>query len=164
MKNTEIVDADRLASAAGVSRRTVMRAAQRAGAAVYIGNKGFVRKDAVNEVLGDRYTPVVAKTGAHNAARPHTLQEVADRLGCSRSTVLRVLRRNSLGVTIGNRRYVPADQVRAVKAGILAAGVNLVQLDPKRMTAHARRMAAASARVRRKAAKIRRSKMAANAG
>lgn len=161
---TEVIDPDALADAVGVSRRTVLRAAEREWAVVYIGNKGYVRKDALRKVLGSRYDPTVAKTGAHKADRLRTLQEVADALRCSRSTVLRVVHRTGLGVQIGGRRFIPSDQIKAVKAGIMEAGTTRIHLDPERMKDHARKMAAASARVRKQAAKIRHRRVAAAAG
>lgn len=156
MRNTEVVDATELAAAVGVSRRTILRAAEKQAAIVYLGNKGYVNRSDVPFVLGKRYAPSVAKTGAHGVDGWYlTLQEVASRLKCSRSTVLRVLERTGLGVKIGDRRYVPRSQVEAVRAGVLKPGVTTIQLDPERMRDHARKMAAASARVRKQAAKVR---------
>lgn len=156
MKNTEVVDATDLAAAAGVSRRTILRAAERQAAIVYLGNKGYVSAADIPLVLGKRYDPSVAKTGRLEAGEAHlTLQQVAAMLKCSRSTVLRVLGRTGLGVKIGDRRYIPRSQVASVRAAVLKPGVTTIQLDPERMRDHARKMAAASARVRKQAAKIR---------
>lgn len=156
MKNTEVVDATELAAAVGVSRRTILRAAEKQAAIVYLGNKGYVTRSDVPSVLGKRYAPSVAKTGGHGVGEKHlTLQEVAGMLKCSRSTVLRVIGRTGLGVKVGGRRYIPRSQVGDIRAGVLKPGVTTIQLDPERMRDHARKMAAASARVRKQAAKVR---------
>lgn len=164
MKNTEIIDPDSIALLTGVSRRTVMRAAERHGAIVYVGNKGYVLRSALRAVLGKRYDPSVAKAGAVRAERPKTLQEVANALKCSRSTVLRVVGRTGLGVQIGGRRFIPSDQIRAVRNEIMSPGVTRIHLDSERMKEHARKMAAASARVRQQAAKVRHRRVVASAG
>lgn len=155
----DIVDMDDLAAAVGVSRRTVARAAMKHGAQVKIGNKYFVRRSALREVLGARYTPSVAKIppparGKKKVDGGLTLQQVADRLKCSRSTVLRVLNRTGLGVKLGGRRYVPENQVEGVKANVLPPGVPLKFYDPEEMKAHASRMARKLWRMRRAAEKV----------
>lgn len=151
---SEIIDADELAVAVGVSRRTIMRAAQKMAAAVYLGNKGYVDRLSVPAVLGKRYDPSVEKTGGHRFDDAVTLRSAAEQLGCSRSTVLRVLERTGLGMKIGGRRYVPRCQIDDVKAGILAPGTTRIHSDKEAMKLHARRMARASARSRRKAKKV----------
>lgn len=163
MKNTtdtgDLVDLDDLAAALGVSRRTLARAAVKAGAQVKLGNKYFVLRKSLREVLGARYTPSVAKTpppvrGKKRIDNSLTLQQVADRLKCSRSTVLRVLNRTRLGVKIGGRRYVPEHQLEDVKSNILPPGVPLKFYDPEEMKAHASRMARKLWRMRRAAQKV----------
>jgi excisionase family DNA binding protein len=155
----DIVDIDELAAAVGVSRRTLTRSAIKHNAHVVLGNKYFVRRQSLREVLGSRYAPSVAKTpppvrGKHRIDNSLTLQQVADRLKCSRSTVLRVLNRTRLGVKIGGRRLVPEHQVDDIKSNILPPGVPLRFYDPEEMKAHASRMARKLWRMRREAAKV----------
>lgn len=155
----DIVDIDDLAAAVGVSRRTLTRSAIKHGAQVVLGNKYFVRRKALKDVLGPRYTPSVAKMpppvrGKRRVDDSLTLQQVADRLKCSRSTVLRILNRTKLGVKIGGRRYIPDHQVEDIKANILPPGVPLKFYDPEEMKAHATRMARKLWRMRREAPKV----------
>lgn len=142
----QIVDADEIAALCGVSRRTVMRGAVRCGAVVMLGNKSFVRRSALRDVLGKHYDPKVEKTpppvrGKRPISDAITLQEAADRIGCSRSTVLRVLNRTSLGMTIGGRRYVLERNLDDIKFNVLKPGLPLRFHDPAEMKAHATRMA-----------------------
>jgi len=152
----DIVDADQVAELCGVSRRTVMRGAAKNKAAVKLGNKYFVRRDALAKVLGDRYDPSVEKApppvrGKKPIADAITLQEAANRLGCSRSTILRVLNRTSLGISMGGRRYVLERNLDDIKSNILKPGLPLRFHDPEEMRRHASRMARKLWRVRKSA-------------
>jgi excisionase family DNA binding protein len=150
----DIVDADQIAALCGVSRRTVMRGALREKAAVRLGNKYFVQRKALERVLGEHYDPSVAKAqspvrGKKPISDAITLQEAAKRLGCSRSTVMRVLDRTRLGVAIGGRRYVLERNLDDVKSNILKPGLPLRFHDPEEMRRHASRMARKLWRVRK---------------
>jgi hypothetical protein len=128
-----LLDADDVAKQSGVSRRTVVSNAARLGGVVYLGNKAFVSADL--------YAPSVAKAPIPVRGKHMTLQQAADILGCSRSTVLRVLERTGLGEKIGRRRYLPEYQLRAVKNNILAQGITRLHSDKKAMSDHGKRMA-----------------------
>ena len=122
----KIVDADEVAQMLGVCRRTVLSAA--GGNVEYLGNKAFIRSK----------TSGVPVRGKHK-----TLQQVADQLGCSRSTVLRVVKRTGLGIQIGGRRYIPESQIGRIKKSILARGVTQIHCDRKAMSERGRMMAQA---------------------
>jgi hypothetical protein len=132
-----VLDADAVARQAGVSRRTAISSAARLGGVVYLGNKAFILAEAAEKL----YDPSVAKTPIPVRGKQMTLQQAADILGCSRSTILRVLERTGLGEKVGGRRYVPEYQLRAVKKNILARGVTRMHLDKKAMSEHGKRMA-----------------------
>jgi hypothetical protein len=98
---------------------------------VYLGNKAFLKgRDPSVES-----TPVRGKQ--------LTLQQAATIIGCSRSTVLRVLERTGLGVKVGNRRYLPQSQLNQVRDNVLSAGVTRIHRDKKAMSERGKRMAAA---------------------
>lgn len=120
----KIIDADQIAQEEGVCRRTALSR----GSIVYLGNKAYIKSSRHG-------TPV---RGKHK-----TLQQVADMLGCSRSTVLRVIERTGLGVQIGNRRYVPESQIRAIKKNVLSRGVTRLHADPIALRENCRKMAQA---------------------
>lgn len=143
-KKNELVDADYIADLHGVSRRTVVRAAIKTNAATMLGNKYFVKPD----VLGK--DPSVEKA-AKALSGAITLQEAANRLGCSRSTILRVVERTSLGIKVGGRRYVLERHLDDIKFNILKPGLPLRFHDPAEMKAHASRMARKLWRVRKSA-------------
>lgn len=133
----DIVDCDALADATGVSRRTIIRAAQRHGGYVLLGNKSFVDRSRLRDVLGGRWTPDVEKTpppvrGKHKCQDAVTLQDAATEIGCSRSTVLRIVQRYGLGVQMCGRRYLSASEVGVVRASILPAGVTERSAELKR--------------------------------
>lgn len=138
-----IVDADTLAKSLGLSRRTIISAAARAGGVEYLGNKAFVKSGCLKPAFGSVYDPSMAKTAIPVRGKHKTLQEVASMLGCSRSTVLRVVERTGLGITVGNRRYIPEYQIRYIKKNILARGVTTLHSDKKAMSDRGKRMAAA---------------------
>lgn len=137
----KIVDADDIARRLGVCRRTVVSAAEKAGAVEYLGNKAFLRADSLQSALGDRYHPSVANTEVPVRGKHRTLQEVASILGCSRSTVLRVLERTGLGIQVGRRRYVPDYQIRLVKKKILSRGVTTLHSSQEALSERGKRMA-----------------------
>jgi AraC-like DNA-binding protein len=143
-RKDNLVDADYVADLHGVSRRTVLRAAIKQNAATKLGNKYFVQPD----VLGK--DPSVAKA-AQPLVGAITLQEAARRLGCSRSTVLRVCERTKLGIKVGSRRYVLERKLEDIKFNILKPGLPLRFHDPAEMKAHASRMARRLWRVRKSA-------------
>lgn len=133
-----IVDADDIARRLGVCRRTVISAAERSGGVEYLGNKAYLTAAAAKryyELAPDAHV-VLPVRGKHK-----TLQEVADKLGCSRSTVLRVIRRTGLGVKIGRRRYVPESQIGRIKRSILARGVTRIHNNPVALSERGRKMA-----------------------
>jgi excisionase family DNA binding protein len=132
-----VLDADAVARAAGVSRRTVISRAARLGGVVYLGNKAFVLPAAAEKL----YAPSVANAPIPVRGKHMTLQQAADALGCSRSTILRVLERTGLGERVGRRRYLPEYQLRQVKKNILAQGVTRLHSDKKAMSEHGKRMA-----------------------
>jgi len=136
-----LVDASDLAKRLGVCRRTVVSAAERAGGLEYLGNKAFVREDAIKPAMGGKYDPSVASTGIPVRGKHKTLQEVAEILGCSRSTVLRVIERTGLGVIVGNRRYVPECEVALIKKNILSRGVTTLHKDKAALSERGKRMA-----------------------
>jgi hypothetical protein len=137
----KLVDASDLARRLGVCRRTVVSAAERAGGVEYLGNKAFVREDAIEAAMGGLYDPSVAKTGVPVRGKHRTLGEVAVMLGCSRSTVLRVIERTGLGVVVGNRRYVPESQVGSIQKNILSRGVTTLHKDKAALSERGKRMA-----------------------
>lgn len=118
----KIVDADALAEKLGVCRRTALAS----GSVVYLGNKAYLASD---------------KRGIPVRGKHKTLQQVADMIGCSRSTVLRVIERTGLGIQIGGRRYVPESQIRQIKKNVLARGVTRLHADPKALSENGRRLA-----------------------
>lgn len=135
-----IVDANDIASRLGVCRRTVISAAEKSGGVEYLGNKAYITLAVAKkfyELAPDAHS-VVPVRGKHK-----TLQEVADQLGCSRSTVLRVIKRTGLGVQIGGRRYVPESQVGQIKKSILARGVTRIHDDPAALSERGKKMAQA---------------------
>jgi hypothetical protein len=132
-----VLDADAVAKQAGVSRRTAISSAARLGGVVYLGNKAFILAETAQTL----YDPSVAKAPIPVHGKQMTLQQAADILGCSRSTILRVLERTGLGEKIGRRRYLPEYQLRAVKKSILAQGVTRMHSDKKAMSDHGKRMA-----------------------
>lgn len=145
MSNKDLVDADAVAAACGVSRRTVIRAASRNGGIVPLGNKFFVKRASVREILDGRSVPSVKKA----TAGAITLQQAAATLGCSRSTVLRVLERTGLGIQIGGRRYVLTKSLDEIKRNVMKPGLPLRFQDPEEMRRHASRMARKLWRVRK---------------
>jgi predicted DNA-binding transcriptional regulator AlpA len=145
MKNKDLADADAVAAACGVSRRTVIRTASRNGGIVPLGNKFFVKRSSVSEILDGRTIPSVEKA----TAGAITLQQAAVMLGCSRSTVLRVVERTGLGVQIGGRRYVLKKNLNAISMNIAKPGLPIRFQDPEEMRRHASRMARKLWRVRK---------------
>lgn len=146
--SNEIVDLGEVASAAGVSRRTVLRAAQKAGEIVKVCNKFYVRKAAVRDLLGDKYHPFVANIrppvrGKHRIDNAMTSAEASKKLKCARSTVLEVVARTGLGLRIGGRLLIPVDQLGTLKDEISKPGLPVRFQDPQEMKKHARRMARA---------------------
>lgn len=139
----KLVDASSLARRLGVCRRTVVSAAERVGGLEYLGNKAFVREGSLKSALGERYWQLAPD--AHGAipvrGKHKTLQEVAEILGCSRSTVLRVIERTGLGLVVGNRRYVPECEVALIKKNILSRGVTTLHKDKAALSERGKRMA-----------------------
>lgn len=145
---SDILDLGAVASAVGVSRRTVLRAAQRAGAIVRICNKFYLKKSLARDVLGDRYDPCVANIrppvrGKHRIDNAMTSAQAAARLKCARSTVLAVADRVKLGIRVGGRLLIPEEHLGAIKDEISKAGLPIRFQDPAEMKKHARRMARA---------------------
>jgi hypothetical protein len=139
----KLVDASDLAERLFVCRRTVVSAAERVGGVVRIGNKAFVREDLLKSALGDRYDCLApdAIGGVPVRGKHRTLGEVAVMLGCSRSTVLRVIERTGLGVIVGNRRYVPESQIGSIQKNILSRGVTTLHKDKAALSERGKRMA-----------------------
>lgn len=149
MTTMDIVDADQLAAMAGVSRRTVRRASQRVGAEIVLGNKAFVLREKLREVMGRRYDQDMENIpppvrGKHEIEDGITLQEAADALDCSRSTVLRIVNELGLGVQLAGgigRRYISKKSLPAIKAAILPHGVTARSAALKEERKRARRTA-----------------------
>lgn len=117
-----LIDPYEAAAAEGVCPRTAVRRWR--GPVERIGNKAFL------------------SAGPPSVEKRITLQEAADRIGCSRSTVLRVLGRNpGLGHAVGRRRFVFERDVEKIREGVLRAP--RFTLDPEAMRNHAIRMAKA---------------------
>lgn len=141
----EIVELGDVASAVGVSRRTVLRAAQRAGEIVRVCNKFYVRRGALRGILGDKYDPSVASLkapvrGKHRIDNALTPEQAAGKLKCARSTVLAIAERTSMGVRIGGRLLIPECQLGNFKDEIAKPGLPIRFHDPAEMKKHARRM------------------------
>lgn len=132
-----LVDADDIARRLGVCRRTVISAARKSDGVEYLGNKAFVDGGSAMKLYG----PSVANMAVPVRGKHKTLQEVADILGCSRSTVLRVIERTGLGITIGKRRYVPEYQMKLVKQNVLSAGVTTIHKDKEALSERGKAMA-----------------------
>lgn len=148
ISTSDIVDLGAVASAVGVSRRTVLRAAQRAGEIVRVCNKFYVRRGALRGILGDKYDPSVASIrppvrGKHRVDNALTPEQAAARLKCARSTILAIAARTSLGVRVGGRLLVPEGQLGCFKDEIAKPGLPIRFQDPLEMKTHARRMARA---------------------
>lgn len=144
----DIVDLGAVADAVGVSRRTVMRAAQKLGEIVKVCNKFYVRRSRLREILGDRYDPSVANIkppvrGKHRIDTALTPQQAAARLKCARSTVMAVMDRAGVGIVVGGRRLIPEVELGRLKGEIVPPGLPVKFYDPKEMQNHARRMARA---------------------
>lgn len=141
----DIVDLGDVASAVGVSRRTVLRAAQRAGEIVRVCNKFYVRRGALRGILGDKYDPSVASLrppvrGKHRVDNALTPEQAAAKLKCARSTVLAVAERTRMGLRIGGRLLIPESQLGGFKDEIAKPGLPIRFHDPSEMKKHARRM------------------------
>lgn len=141
----KVVDADDIARRLGVCRKTVISAAEKAGGVEYLGNKAYLRSDALRKSLGGRYDCLAPEGSIATPVRGKhlTLQETADFLGCSRSTILRVIKRTGLGVAIGGRRYVPEGQVESIKKNILAPGITTAHSNRRALSELGKRMARA---------------------
>lgn len=145
IQTSDILDLGDVASAVGVSRRTVLRAAQRAGEIVRVCNKFYVRRGAVRGILGDKYDPAVANIrppvrGKHRVDTALTPEQAAKRLKCARSTVLAIADRTNMGVRIGGRLLIPESQLGGFKDEIAKPGLPIRFHDPAEMKKHARRM------------------------
>lgn len=102
VKIGEIVTAQEVADACGVSRRTVTRKAADARALVTIAGKGYVRRRAVATVAEG---PSVEKLGQTVPGLPEidtdsvvSRSEAARLCGCDSATVWRITRRFGIGV------------------------------------------------------------------
>lgn len=102
----EIVPAQTVADAAGVSRRTITRNAEKAGALVEIGGRGYVFRNKLRKVVDDgRWTPaletLVRPVPGHGEINPEDVvsrNRAAKRIGCNLSTVWRTAHRFGIGV------------------------------------------------------------------
>lgn len=145
---SDILDLGDVASAVGVSRRTVLRAAQKADAIVRVCNKFYLRRSLARHALGEHYDPCVANIrppvrGKHTIETALTSAQAAARLKCARSTVLAVVERTGLGLRVGGRLLIPVDQLGRIKDEISKGGLPIRFQDPAEMKKHARRMARA---------------------
>lgn len=112
----EIAPLDQVAKAAGVSRRTILRGATSAGAAVGIGGKMYVVRQRLRDVVGDgRYTPSVEKLAkpvrGKGTIRPDAIlskAEAARIIGSNPCTIFRLIRQFEIGTDVYGDRFIDA--------------------------------------------------------
>lgn len=129
IKISEIVDAQAVADAAGVSRRTVTRAADSKGCRLNIAGKAYLLRRGIPAVFGKAsksgLPPSVQKMcngGASSASIEPlsvlTRSEVAAELGCDGATVWRVSRKFGIGIDCYGETLLTREMLPALKNGI----------------------------------------------
>ncbi len=106
IKIGEIVPAQTIADATGVSRRTITRSAEKAGALVDVGGRGYVLRSRLRKVVdGSKWTPAletlarsVPGHGSIDTDQIVSRDRAAREVGCNQSTVWRTTKRFGIGV------------------------------------------------------------------
>jgi hypothetical protein len=132
-----IVPAGDVAKAAGVSRRTVLRGAGRAKAAVELGNTTYVLRRYLRSVVGeDRYTPSVEKLvnpvrgkGTIAPGSVVSKAEAARKLGANACTIFRLIRQFELGTDVYGDTYLDVGAMNELRS--LFGRPHPFALDPK---------------------------------
>jgi hypothetical protein len=113
VKIGEIVDAQEIADALGVCRRTVVSRARSSGAIVRVVGKDYVKRSKMRSFVSDTDWNLVAglerpllDAGELDTDNVVSRQDVAAACGCDPATVWRVARRMNFGVKIYGRRLL----------------------------------------------------------
>jgi hypothetical protein len=122
----KIADADDVAEAIGVCRKTVVRRARESGAAVVIDGRVYVERTKLREVAGEKWNDA-AESLSHPVRGKGTIDtvsvvsrgELASMLSLDATTVWRVTRRHGIGIDAyrGRKLYTKG------MAGPVLAGV-----------------------------------------
>lgn len=128
MATKNIVDIDQVADVLGCSRRTVSRMAQKKDSLYRVGNKNYVCKSNLKDIFGEKYSAFLKKAREIPETKTKvgdllTLQEVADIVGTSRTTVCRIIDRSSVEtISVGSRRMLREKQIPRIKRLIKPQG------------------------------------------
>lgn len=123
IKIGEIVPAQTVADAAGVSRRTITRSAEKAGALVEVAGRGYVFRSKLRKVVGERrwttaldgLAAPVAGLGEIDSSAVVSREAVAAEAGCNLSTVWRTTHRFGIGLDCYGDRLLTKKMLPRIK-------------------------------------------------
>ena len=142
MTQSKVIEISEVSSAMGVSRKTAIRAALKNNALVHIGNKYFVDTSKIGKLCDHATTCVALKKKARIYSGWITLQEAANEVGASRTTMLRIASEaNDLTKCVNSegRWFVNPNKLSYFKKRVLPQG-NPVTHNYKAMQKHSRKM------------------------